>query len=111
MLEAIGRLRRRAFGEQEVRFGQSLQCRMQRRLIHLGDVAQQQVGEISPKHRPDLRRFARGAEPIAIVRIKGGPLDDRIGMCTGVSANTVTVLLSMFGSERKVRFSRTAVEA
>jgi hypothetical protein len=28
-----------------------------------------------------------------------------------VGANTVMVLLSMFGSERKIRFSRAAVEA
>jgi transcription antitermination factor NusG len=47
----------------------------------------------------------------AIVRIKGGPLNDRIGMCTSVSANTVMVLLSMFGAERKVKFDRAAVEA
>ena len=47
----------------------------------------------------------------ALVRIKEGPLDDRIGLCRSVRAATVMVLLSMFGSERKIRFSRAAVEA
>jgi transcription antitermination factor NusG len=47
----------------------------------------------------------------SIVRIKGGPLDDRLGLCTSVRATTVMVLLSMFGTERRVKFDRAAVEA
>jgi transcription antitermination factor NusG len=46
----------------------------------------------------------------AVVRIKGGALDDRIGVCTSVHANTVKVLLSFFGVERAIQFSRAAVE-
>ena len=37
---------------------------MQRRLINLGDVAQQRIGEIASKHRADLRDLARRAQPI-----------------------------------------------
>jgi len=47
----------------------------------------------------------------SIVRIKGGPLDDRLGLCTSVRPTTVMVLLSMFGTERRIKFDRTAVEA
>ena len=47
----------------------------------------------------------------AVVRIREGPLDDRLGLCTSVRGSQVVVLLSMFGAERKVRFNRTAVEA
>ena len=50
-------------------------------------------------------------KPGTIVRIKGGPLDDRLGLCTSVRSTTVMVLLSMFGTERKLRFDRAAVEA
>jgi transcription antitermination factor NusG len=50
-------------------------------------------------------------KPGAIERIKEGPLDDRLGLCTSVRAATVMVLLSMFGAERKIRFDPGAVEA
>ena len=39
----------------------------------------------------------------AVVRITGGALDDRIGVCTSVRANTVKVLLSFFGVERAIQ--------
>lgn len=61
--------------------------------------------EIAVKPEPPALRAG------SIVRIKGGPLDDRLGLCTSVRAATVMVLLSMFGAERKLRFSRAAVEA
>jgi transcription antitermination factor NusG len=63
--------------------------------------------EAEEAHNPEPPKLKAGA----IVRIKEGPLDDRLGLCTSVRANTVMVLLSMFGSERKIRFSRAAVEA
>jgi transcription antitermination factor NusG len=47
----------------------------------------------------------------SIVRIKGGPLDERLAICTSVRATTVMVLLSMFGTERRIKFDRAAVEA
>ena len=63
--------------------------------------------EAEEAHKPRPPKLKAGV----IVRIKEGPLDDRIGMCTSVRANTVMVLLSMFGAERKVKFDRAAVEA
>jgi hypothetical protein len=61
--------------------------------------------EIIAKPEPQSRK------PGAIVRIKGGPLDDRLGLCTSVRSTTATVLLLMFGTERKLRFDRAAIEA
>jgi transcription antitermination factor NusG len=60
--------------------------------------------EIAVKHDPP--RVTAGS----IVKIKGGPLHDKLGLCTSVRATTVMVLISMFGHERKIRFSRAAVE-
>ena len=37
---------------------------MQRRLIDLGDVAQQRIDEIASKNRADLRHLARRPQPI-----------------------------------------------
>jgi hypothetical protein len=56
---------------------------------------------------PEPRKLKAGA----LVRIREGPLDERIDLCTSARANTVMVLLSMFGTERKIRFSRAAIEA
>jgi transcription antitermination factor NusG len=53
--------------------------------------------EAEEAHKPEPRALTAGS----IVKIKGGPLDDRLGLCTSVRATTVMVLLSMFGSERK----------
>jgi transcription antitermination factor NusG len=53
----------------------------------------------------------KSLKPGSIVRIKGGPLDDKLGLCTSVRATTVMALISMFGTERKLRFDRAAVEA
>jgi hypothetical protein len=46
-----------------------------------------------------------------IARIKGGPLDDRFGLCVRVSDTRAMVLLSMFGTERTIQFARDMVEA
>jgi hypothetical protein len=64
VLEAIVGLRRRALDKQEVGLGETLQRRPQSRLVELGDVSQQRVGEIASQHRADLRDIASRAEAV-----------------------------------------------
>jgi hypothetical protein len=61
MLEAIGRLRRGARCEEDIRLGEPIQCCLQRRLIPSSDVAQQPIRELAPEHGPDLGGLARFA--------------------------------------------------
>ena len=64
VLETIARLRRDAVNEQDVGFRETLERGLQRRLFDFRDVAQEQIGEVTSKHRADLRRLTRGPEPV-----------------------------------------------
>ena len=61
VLEAIFRLRRQAFDQEDVGFGEPFQGLAQWRLLHAGDPQQQRIGEAAPEHGADHRDLARGA--------------------------------------------------
>jgi hypothetical protein len=50
--------------QKDVGVGEPLQRRLQRRILHAGDVAQQSVREVASNHGTDLRHLARRPEPI-----------------------------------------------
>ena len=64
VLEAIARVRRDAFDEQELRVGEPVERGAQRRLVEARHCLQQPVREPAPEHRADLRDLARRAEPV-----------------------------------------------
>jgi hypothetical protein len=64
MLEAVIAVRREALDQHDVSLGELFQRRLQRRIIHSGDVVKQSIGEAAADDRADLRHFARRAEPV-----------------------------------------------
>ena len=64
VLEAIARVRRDAFDEQELRVGEPVERGAQRRLLQPRHRLQQRVREVAAEHRADLRDLARGTEPV-----------------------------------------------
>ena len=59
VLEAIVGLRWSALDKQQVGVGKPIQRCLKRRLIDLGNVAQQRIDEIASKNRADLRDLTR----------------------------------------------------
>ena len=64
MLEAIVRVRRDAFDEQQLCVGESVERGAQRRLLQPRHRLQQRMREAAPEHGADLRDLARRAEPV-----------------------------------------------
>ena len=64
VLEAVVALGRQALDQHDVGVGELFQRRLQRRIVHPGDRAQQAVGEAAADHRADLRYLARRAEAV-----------------------------------------------
>ena len=64
MLEAIVRVRRDAFDEQQLGVREPVERGAQRRLVQPRHRLQQRMREAAPEHRADLRDLARGAEPV-----------------------------------------------
>ena len=64
VLEGIGRVRRRAAQEDELRLGQPDQRVLEHRVGQAGDRRQHVIGKLPADGGADLQHFARRAEPV-----------------------------------------------
>jgi len=64
VLEAIGRLRARALGDEEVRVGEPVQRQLEAGILDTADRAQQRIGEVPSQDGADLGDLARFAKPV-----------------------------------------------
>jgi hypothetical protein len=64
VLEAIGRPRVGALGDEEVRAGEPVERGLEGEVLDLADSAEQRIGEIAPQDGADLRDFARVAKSV-----------------------------------------------
>jgi hypothetical protein len=57
-------LRRRTLDDKKVGVREPVQRPLQHRFVGFRNVTQKRIAEIASEHRPDLRDFARRAEPV-----------------------------------------------
>src|SRR5215470_8098512 len=64
MFEAVFGFRRKALHQEYVGLGQSFQRRLQRFVLHVGNGANERIGEAAPDRGSDLCYLTRRSEPV-----------------------------------------------